>query len=472
MSDLRERTDAVIRITRQEALGSHADDLLARQRNLRGEADSARRRRGRWYYRNWFVFMIAGGVGAFAAWALLEPMFDDFIYHQGIVEQVDWSDRLPAALQTGDHDAELASLVVGTIVVGDERVWLTYRTAMRMPDGAWGPLDAKAVTVGREVGVYVDYTELPEEDLALTVFLLPNPRPVSGTEATMTLRQKSRRSAGAGLILFAVVAGFVGLSIGAVDGVMCRLPRRALLCGGVGLLIGFLGGFVASRLANLIYAPLSNAALAQMNEEGSLSTFGFVLQMLGRSLAWALADFAHLGIQILGGGGQGIALRSKRLFLYGFIGGIIGGLLGGLLFDPIDLLLLGAHQPSAHWSRLVGLVVVGMVVGVMIGVVELLARDAWLRMTEGPLAGKEFLLFKDLMRIGASPASDIYLFNDPLVAGTHANLRMVGDDAEVENLDDGHPLELNGHAVERARLRHGDQIAIGNTAFVFEKRRP
>ena len=92
--------------------------------------------------------------------------------------------------------------------------------------------------------------------------------------------------------------------------------------------------------------------------------------------------------------GQGIALRSKRLLAYGFFGGIIGGLLGGLLFDPIDLILLGVDKPSAHWSRLIGLAVIGASVGAMIGVVELLARDAWLRMVKGPLAGKEFLLFK------------------------------------------------------------------------------
>ena len=31
--------------------------------------------------------------------------------------------------------------------------------------------------------------------------------------------------------------------------------------------------------------------------------------------------------------------------------------------------------------------------GAMIGIVELLARDTWLRMTQGPLSGKEFILF-------------------------------------------------------------------------------
>ena len=53
--------------------------------------------------------------------------------------------------------------------------------------------------------------------------------------------------------MFPFVAGFIGLFIGAVDGLVCRLPRRALFCGLVGLFVGFVGGFISSILANVIY---------------------------------------------------------------------------------------------------------------------------------------------------------------------------------------------------------------------------
>jgi hypothetical protein len=186
--------------------------------------------------------------------------------------------------------------------------------------------------------------------------------------------------------------------------------------------------------------------------------------MTGRGLAWMLAGMA-MGL------GQGIALRSGRLLLYGFLGGAIGGLLGGLLFDPIDLLLLGPDKPTAHWSRLIGLGVIGAGVGLMIGVVELLARDAWLNMVKGPLAGKEFLIFKDLLHIGASPRSDIYLFNDDAVAQRHAIIRAAADQYEIEAVDNLWPVLLNGSPVGRSRLRHGDQITLGETVFSFHRRR-
>lgn len=457
--------DGVIRIGRHEALGAHADDLLSRLKSLRGEADQARSRKSRWYYRSWFVFMVAGGIGAFAAWAILEPYFDDQLYFQGAVEAVDWSARLPAFTPIGEESFEIQAVGLGMLTIKGERVWLVEGTMVRRPGGDWQQFRLEPIAVGDEVGVYVEYYASADENYSLASFLVIDPPPQSAKKAELTLEQLNGQTVAAGLILFGLVAGLIGLTIGGVDGVMCRLPRRALVSGGIGLVLGFAGGFVAGNVANLVYAPLNAAALEQMNDDGTLTTFGFIIQMIGRSMAWACAGMA-MGL------GQGIALRSKRLLLYGFLGGVIGGLLGGLVFDPIDFILLDPVKPSAHWSRMAGIVIIGMSVGAMIGVVELLARDAWLRMTEGPLAGKEFLIFKDLMRIGSSPSSDIYLFNDRSVAGTHANLRMLGDDAEIENLVTENPIEVNARPVDSARLRHGDQIAIGRTSFVFQKRRP
>jgi hypothetical protein len=209
-------------------------------------------------------------------------------------------------------------------------------------------------------------------------------------------------------------------------------------------------------LAELVYAPLTHWAA------GHPGTLGFGLQTSGRGLAWAMAGMAM-------GFGQGIALRSRRLLLYGFLGGLIGGLLGGLLFDPIDLLILGRDKPSSAASRWIGFAVIGATVGLMIGIVERLARDAWLQMTHGPLIGKEFLVFKDVMRLGSSPRSEIYLFNDPAVASQHAVIRATGGIYEIENTCAQTPVCVNGRPVQRARLRHADRIALGRTVFVFQR---
>lgn len=454
----------VVKITRQDVFSPHVDDLLARQKSLRGEGRGVTRRgRARWYYQNWFVFMLAGAVAAFAAWAVLEPSFNDEEYIQGTITAIDRTAVLPPSVPVGEKKwYELPRTGDGLMTLNGEQVWLLEHTRIKGADGKWTVLPPNELQEGQHIGVYVEFHEAPGADLALARFVVRDPPPQSPSRAARTLKQLNAQTDAAGLLLFAVVAGFIGLGLGAVDGVVCRLPRRALIAGGIGLVVGFLGGFISGILANIIYAPINALSEKQISAAGTFTTAGFGLQMLGRSLAWSCAGLT-MGL------GQGVALRSGRLFVWGLVGGVVGGLLGGLLFDPVDLLLLDPVKPSAHVSRLIGIVAIGMAVGGMIGVVELLTRDAWLRMTEGPLAGKEFLLFKDLMRFGSSPSMEIYLFNDRLVAGHHANLRVVGGEADLEAVGT-QAVEVNQRRIDRARLRHGDRITIGRTSFVYEKR--
>jgi hypothetical protein len=456
-----EATDSVIRISREEATSTHVDDLLKRQMSMRGEPGVTRDYGRRWYYQNWFVLLIVGLVAAIAAWAILEPFFNDTLYFQGRIDKVG-SASLP--LERGTRKTlEFNPDGMPWVQIKGEQIWLMDQTSVLRSDGSRKRLRPEDLREGDTIGLYAEYLPVPSEDLALAIYVVRDPPPQARSEAALSLRQLHARSSAAGMLLFPLVAGLVGLAIGAIDGLVCRLPRRAVLSGVVGLLVGFTGGFISSIIAGLIYTPLNHLAMNQMGSD-SITTFGFVLQMIGRGLGWAFAGLA-MGL------GQGIALRSKRLLLYGLLGGVIGGLLGGLAFDPIDFILLGSHKPSAAWSRLAGIAVIGASVGGLIGVVELLARDAWLRMTQGPLAGKEFLLFKDVMNIGASPKSDLYLFNDPLVAADHAVVRTAGDEYEIESRHQDHRLMLNNRPVERARLRHGDQVMIGRTIFVFEKRK-
>ena len=78
-------------ITRDEAQSRHVDDLLKRQMSLRGEGVTAEPAQ-RWFYRSWLLFLVVGALGAFGAWLLLEPAFDDYHYIQGNVESIDLDD--------------------------------------------------------------------------------------------------------------------------------------------------------------------------------------------------------------------------------------------------------------------------------------------------------------------------------------------------------------------------------------------
>ena len=459
MSDGYRKGEPAIRITAEEANSAHVDDLLNRQANLRGEHGIGRSSKKAWYYANWFVFAIAGAAGAMLAAAIIEPYFDDMPYLRGEITEVETADAVRAELGAGERDEGPS----GRITIAGETVWLVPVTRLLEPDGTSHPLEVDSLRVGDDVGSYLAReTDPTDPSVAVAVFLERQPRrPALG----LTIAQLRARETAAALLLFPTVAALVGLFIGAADGLVCRLWRRVALAGCVGLLIGFIGGFVSEILAGIVYAPLNSLANEQLGGDlGQFTTLGFLTQVTGRALAWTLAGMA-MGL------GQGVAMRSGRLLLYGFIGGAIGGLLGGLVFDPLDLLLLGPYKPSAHLSRIIGVITIGLTVGAMIGIVELLARDAWLQMLKGPLAGKEFLVFKDRMEVGSSPRADIYLFNDKGVAGRHAVIRAAADQYEIEALEPRQfPVLVNGRPVERGRLRHGDQIGLGATVFCFQRR--
>src|SRR5688572_6636573 len=81
--------DPIIRITREEATSRGVDDFLKRQMSLRGDDGVTRDVARHWFYQSWFILMIVGGLGAFCAWAIQEPWYDDMLYTQGAMEIVD-----------------------------------------------------------------------------------------------------------------------------------------------------------------------------------------------------------------------------------------------------------------------------------------------------------------------------------------------------------------------------------------------
>ena len=454
--------DPIIRITREEATSHEVDDFLKRQMSLRGDTGVTRNQARHWIYQSWFIFLIVGSLGGIAAWAIQEPWFNDTLYTQGKIETMNAA-FLP---DPKDKDKVLPQPSVG-MRVGSENIILSLGAREFAPGRASTPLDLSTIKVGDTIGLYTDNDSLSQSDgheVYLGLYIVRDPGGIPSVKHDSLHAQAARQNA-IGLLVLPLAAGMIGLFLGAVDGIVCRLPRRALLCGVVGLIVGVIGGLVTSVIAGIVYAPISHYAMHREATDVMGQAMSFGIQMLGRTIAWGLAGTA-MGL------GQGVALRSSRLLAYGFIGGIVGGLVGGLFFDPVDVLVGGEDRISAHMSRLVGFMIIGASVGCMTGVVELLARDAWLRMTQGPLKGKEFLIFKDIMRVGSSPRSDLYLFNDSRVHEEHATIRAVGDECEIEAHHPAtHPVMVNGRAVTRSRLKHGDDVGVGSTLFVFQKRK-
>ena len=266
----------------------------------------------------------------------------------------------------------------------------------------------------------------------------------------------------AAFLLFPVVAAAIGLFLGASEGIMCRNPSRAFLCGIVGLGIGFGGGLIAIFVGGFIFAIMSGIARQFWDNPrpGAVPTgFALVILMMGRAAAWAVAA-------VPAGLGQGLALREKKIILNGIVGGVMGGLLGGLLFDPIDLLFHEGQRATV--SRGIGLTIIGLSVGLFVGLVEGWTKTAWLLMRAGPLAGKQFVLFRDTTVLGSSPKAEVYLFKDEAIEPRHALIYNRGGRFEIEDCNSRDGTYVNGVPIRRQALNHGDQVVLGKTVLEFQ----
>ena len=266
----------------------------------------------------------------------------------------------------------------------------------------------------------------------------------------------------AAAIMFPIVAGSVGLFLGAAEGLMCRNPLRAIRCGAVGLGVGFAGGVVALFPTGAIFALMSALALRLWdNPQPDAMPTGLALLVLimGRAAAWSIAA-------IPAGMGQGIALRERKVVINGLVGAVLGGFLGGFLFDPIYLVFAG-EGGEGNVSRAVGFAVIGLLVGLFVGLVEGWTKTAWLLMRKGPLAGKQFILFKDSTVLGSSPKADVYLFKDDAIEPQHAVVTNRGGRFEIEDGGTADGTYVNGIPIKRHVLQDGDQIVLGKTVLEF-----
>ncbi len=81
--------------------------------------------------------------------------------------------------------------------------------------------------------------------------------------------------------------------------------------------------------------------------------------------------------------------------------------------------------------------------------------------------GVRVVLGPEPITIGRLPESDV-MVNDPNASRRHAEIRRVGNDVVVVDLNSTNGTRVNGAAVRERKLADGDQIVIGTTVLRFE----
>lgn len=229
-----------------------------------------------------------------------------------------------------------------------------------------------------------------------------------------------------------------------------RSAQKAVLRGVLSLPLGLILGFFFDLMANVIY----NIGLGLCFQAGAQSYHNPAV-WIARGVAWMVFGAA-------GGLVYGIIGQSAKKGYYGVLGGVLGAGLGGILFDPIAMLTKGGAS-----SRAVGFALVGIATGVGMGLVESALKDRWFYVVAGPLAGKQFILYRSLTTIGSRQQSDIYLFKDPAILPEHAVIQITG--ARVQLRANG-PVHWAGQTITNRVLQDGDLLQVGRYSFRYKEK--
>ncbi|HLW54936.1 MAG TPA: FHA domain-containing protein [Candidatus Angelobacter sp.] len=274
---------------------------------------------------------------------------------------------------------------------------------------------------------------------ALIGWGIAEPLFVDGQGATMANR-----------LLIPSVVAFMCMGFGVSESVVERSPRKAVLRGLMSLGLGAVGGFIFDIVANIFFA----IAVGIVVELG-VHTNRNPAFWIARGLAWMVFGVA-------GGIIYGAVDKSGKKIRYGILGGVIGAGLGGMIFDPIAM-----ATKIGGPSRGIGFALFGLATGVAMGIVESALKDRWLYVAAGPLAGKQFILYKPVTVIGSSQQSDIYLFKDASIQPQHASIELRGAQTFLHS---DAQVYVSGQPARHRALNSGDLIQIGKYAFHFRER--
>lgn len=245
----------------------------------------------------------------------------------------------------------------------------------------------------------------------------------------------------------AILGGIIGGVFGSLEGLTSGSSRKASQGGLIGLAVGAVGGFIGGVIAQFVYSSMLVAGGGR----------DMATRVVARTVGWTLA-----GLSI--GLAQAVPSRQSKKIVNGLLGGLAGGALGGLCFD-----LIAGLASSGMIARIFGITAMGAAIGIAISMVESIRKEAWLEVAEGPLAGKQFIIYGAVTRIGRDHTCDITIGKDWSLLPEHCRIHQNGSRFELEVMPQAQVL-VNGYGVTRTALYRGDSIRLGETTLTFQEK--
>ncbi len=223
-------------------------------------------------------------------------------------------------------------------------------------------------------------------------------------------------------ILTGLCAGLTAFSIIEImniSGFKSYLQLSLLQGAALGLIFGFTFGFTDAIVYKELKSGIFNAAVSAATgaiiaaasqitaSRGMLFSANLLNMDYEKSIdlilpIWRGTGWMFMGISI--GAIDGILKKTARRAVAGILGGLAGGLTGGLLYG-----FLTVYYPQNFAVRASGLAAMGILIGVFLGEFERRFSYGRLKVLNGKLKNREYLLIKKRTVVGPAMRSDIYI---------------------------------------------------------------
>jgi hypothetical protein len=253
----------------------------------------------------------------------------------------------------------------------------------------------------------------------------------------------------------------IALALGVVDALwvfslrqLRHILPRVLVC----VLVGTVGGLSGGVVGQLLFEWRNRAVLLIL---------GWVLTGLMVGVAIGAFDFLRAWVR------EEDLRGVRRKVMRGVLGGTFGGLLGGFLYWELRGAWSGVFPDKSDlWSpSATGFVALGLCIGLLIGVAQVVLKEAWLIIESGFRKGREAPLNKTPMTIGRAESCDLGLFGDASIDRLHARILRQGNDYLIADAGSSGGTFVNDvRVVEPTPLRSGDVIRVGNARIRFRER--
>jgi len=247
-----------------------------------------------------------------------------------------------------------------------------------------------------------------------------------------------------------IYSSMVGAGIGAALNLLSGIsnPQISILMKriGQGVVIGGIGGLLGGVSGNAIFELLSNPDSPSI---------------VGRVVGWIIVGVAC-------GSVAGITDRSQEKLFNGLLGGGIGGVIGGLVFNGLQSL----SGVSSTGGRAAGFVLLGVSIGIAIGLVNLMKRQAWLSVIDGYLPGRDFIITSDTTILGKGDHLSLPFFgpSSRTLAAEHVSIIRNKSSSvyEIQPMTSSNEVLVNHSRIEgRVILQDHDVIKIGGNIIRF-----